>query len=117
MNSLENRQTKRQINQAGYTALDAPSMHLRESVTDRRPEGRTDGRTDGHTLLWRCDGAFENLVRKGVIPKERQTYCDTENLETDERTLLKMEGNNLLTKSKLMGQNLEKNKCNQCNGK
>ena len=40
-----------EYNKAEYSASDAPSSHLREGVTDRRPDGPTDGRTDGHTLL------------------------------------------------------------------
>ena len=33
------------INQAEYSAWDAPSRRLREGVTDLRTDGRTDGRT------------------------------------------------------------------------
>ena len=38
--------TEKQSNKVKYSALDAPSSHLREGVTDQRPDGRTDGRTD-----------------------------------------------------------------------
>ena len=35
------------LNKAKYTAQDAPSTRLRESVTERQPDRPMDGRTDG----------------------------------------------------------------------
>ena len=52
--------TEKQSNMVEYSALDAPSSHLKEGVSDQRPNGPTARRTDGHILLYRCDGASKN---------------------------------------------------------
>ena len=38
--------TEKQSNKVKYSALDAPSSHLREGVTDQRPDGQMDGPMD-----------------------------------------------------------------------
>ena len=58
-------------NKAKYSALDAPSSHLREGVTDRRTDGRTDipscRDATAHLTMWLF---FSRMARSGNDKKK-----------------------------------------------